>query len=112
MECEAQVEDSMELTLAGRQEAYRRAIEDWVVAVRAEEALISPDSSLTQIDTWGGAHFRQENAYREVKRARKEYYAALRKAAASSDNGGERRSDSRLRKPAPLRPLGGAADRQ
>ena len=46
-------------TLAIALKEYRRAVEAWIFAIRAEECLISHDSSLSQIDTWQGAHFRE-----------------------------------------------------
>jgi len=67
-------------TLAIAQNDYKRAVEAWISAIRAEECLISHDSSLAQIDTWQGAHFREGIARDSAKRAKKAYEAALRHA--------------------------------
>jgi hypothetical protein len=67
-------------TLATAQNDYKRAVEAWIFAIRAEECLISADSSLAQIDTWQGAHFREGIARDSAKLAKKEYEEALRHA--------------------------------
>jgi hypothetical protein len=71
-----------ETRLTRAQEAYRRAVEIWVLTIREEESLISADSSLAQVDTWKGCHFRESVARNAAKRTRKEYEAALRQAHA------------------------------
>ena len=44
------------------QGAYKAAIEEWIAAIRKEEALTSANHSVAQIDRWEQAHFREEDA--------------------------------------------------
>ena len=70
-----QVEDS---ELDGKQAAYKAAVEEWVGAIREEEALASGEHSVDDIDQWEGAHFREEEMRKRAKTAKKEYEDALR----------------------------------
>jgi len=60
------------------QQAYKAAVEEWVTALRAEEALALVDPSLAEVDIWEAAHFKEENARNGAKHAKKEYEDALR----------------------------------
>lgn len=43
------------MTKAGLSElrlAYKKAVDDWVDAIRAEEALATPDHSMTAVEKW------------------------------------------------------------
>jgi hypothetical protein len=42
------------------QKAYLAAVEGWVAAIREEEALVSVDPSLAEVDRWEQAHSREE----------------------------------------------------
>jgi hypothetical protein len=69
-------EDTVELDRL--QQAYKEAVEEWVAAIRNEEALASVNHSVAQIDRWEEAHF-QESAIRDrVLLAKKSYEDALR----------------------------------
>jgi len=59
--------------------AYKRATDEWVDAIRAEEALATPDHSMTAMEKWDDAHFREEDAHKAAVEARDVYKDGLRK---------------------------------
>ena len=58
--------------------AYKKAIDDWVAAIRAEEALATPDHSMTAMEHWDDAHFKEHDAHEKATAARDAYKDALR----------------------------------
>ncbi len=58
---------------------YKRATDEWVDAIRAEEALATPDHSMTAMEKWDDAHFREEDAHKAAVEARDAYKDGLRK---------------------------------
>ncbi|HTS51676.1 MAG TPA: hypothetical protein VMH26_00220 [Burkholderiales bacterium] len=60
------------------QNAYKAAVEEWIAAIRKEEALASTNHTVAQVDRWEQAHFQEEEARNRVKAAKKAYEAALR----------------------------------
>jgi hypothetical protein len=58
--------------------AYKRATDEWVAAIRAEEALATPDHSMIAMEKWDDAHFREEDAHSKAIEAREAYKDALR----------------------------------
>ena len=70
-----EVEDS---TLDEKQAAYKTAVEQWIAAIREEEALASGDHSVAEIDKWEEAHFREEDLRNQAIAAKKEYEDVLR----------------------------------
>jgi len=60
------------------QAAYKEAVEQWIKAIREEEALASVDHSEAEIDAWEAADFREEDARERAKEAKKNYEDALR----------------------------------
>jgi hypothetical protein len=60
------------------QAAYKEAVEQWIKAIREEEALASADHSEAEIDAWEAADFREEDARERAKDAKKNYEDALR----------------------------------
>jgi len=60
------------------QAAYRAAVDEWVSAIRAEEALASVEHSIAKIDQWEAAHFREEELRSKAKAAKAEYEDGLR----------------------------------
>jgi hypothetical protein len=66
--------------LDAKQAAYKAAVEDWIVAIRAEEALASVAHNVAEIDRWEAADFHEEEARSRAKAAKKAYEAALRLA--------------------------------
>ena len=61
------------------QGAYKAAVEQWIAAIRQEEALASVPHSVAEIDQWEAAHFREDGIRSTVKAAKKQYEDALRK---------------------------------
>jgi hypothetical protein len=60
------------------QNAYKVAVEEWIAAIRHEEALASVNHSVAEIDLWEQAHFKEEEVRTKVKAAKKQYENALR----------------------------------
>ena len=58
--------------------AYKQATDEWVAAIRAEEALATPDHSMIAMEKWDDAHFREEDAHTKATEAREAYKDALR----------------------------------
>jgi hypothetical protein len=58
--------------------AYKQATDEWVAAIRAEEALATPDHSMIAWEKWDEAHFREEDAHTKATEAREAYKDALR----------------------------------
>ena len=61
------------------QQAYKKAVEEWIKAIKREEALASANHSVAQIDRWEEAHFKEEEARTKAKAAKEKYEDALRK---------------------------------
>jgi hypothetical protein len=71
------------MTAAGINElrlAYKKAVDDWVVAIRAEEALATPDHSMVAMEKWDDAHLQEQDAQSKATEARDAYKDALRAA--------------------------------
>jgi hypothetical protein len=60
------------------QHDYKAAVDEWVNAIRAEEALASGDHTVAEVDLWEQADFSEEAFRAKVKAAKKKYEAALR----------------------------------
>jgi hypothetical protein len=58
--------------------AYKAAVDSWVTAIRAEEALASVNHTVAQVDLWENAHFLAEDARSAAEAAKTAYEAALR----------------------------------
>ena len=67
-----------DLDLDRMQSAYKAAVEEWVAAIREEEALASVNHTVAEIDKWEQAHFREEEVRAKAQAAKKEYEGALR----------------------------------
>jgi hypothetical protein len=57
---------------------YKNAVDEWVNAIRAEEALATPDHSMVAMERWDAAHFVEHDAHARVTEAREAYKDALR----------------------------------
>jgi hypothetical protein len=75
----ADVPAEMQQELDELQAAYRAAVEDWIAAIREEEALASVTHSVTEIDKWEDANFREHAKHREVIYRKRLYEDALRR---------------------------------
>ena len=60
------------------QNAYKAALEAWIAAIRAEEALVCVNHSVAEVDRWEQAHFDEEDARAKAKEAKQDYEDALR----------------------------------
>jgi hypothetical protein len=60
------------------QSAYMAAVEEWIAAIKQEEALASVNHSIAEIDKWEEAHFKEDDIRSKVKAAKKQYEDALR----------------------------------
>jgi len=58
--------------------AYKKAVDEWVEAIRAEEALATPDHSMTAMEKWDDAHFVEQDAQSRATTAREAYKDGLR----------------------------------
>jgi hypothetical protein len=58
--------------------AYNQAVDDWVEAIRAEEALATADHSMVAMEKWDDAHFREQHAQAKAAEARDAYKDQLR----------------------------------
>jgi hypothetical protein len=70
--------DTANLELDQLQGDYRSAVEEWMTAIRHEEALASVNHSVAEVDQWEQAHFQEEEARNKVKAAKEQYEDALR----------------------------------
>jgi hypothetical protein len=60
------------------QDAYKAAVEEWIGAIRQEEALASVNHTVAEVDQWEAAHFHEDDIRNKVKAAKKHYEDALR----------------------------------
>jgi hypothetical protein len=58
---------------------YKKAVDEWVAAIRAEEALASVDHSVAKLDQWENAHYREHKLHKEVDYRKRLYEDALRR---------------------------------
>lgn len=66
--------------LDAMQTHYKTAVEEWIRAIRDEEALASPaEHNEANVDEWESAAQREEAARRQAKAAKAAYEGALRK---------------------------------
>jgi hypothetical protein len=59
------------------QSAYKAAVEEWIAAIKQEEALASVIHSVAEVDKWEAAHFTEDKIRSKVKAAKKKYEDAL-----------------------------------
>jgi hypothetical protein len=60
------------------QAAYKAAVDEWVNAIREEEALASVEHSIAKIDRWEAAHFREDELRIKALAAKSDYEDQLR----------------------------------
>ena len=66
-------------TLDQLQQTYKQAVDQWVAAIRAEEALATPDHSETAMERWDRSDFALQDAAKQAHEAREAYKEGLRK---------------------------------
>jgi len=69
---------SEHLDLDQMQAAYKTAVEQWIAAIKEEEALASVTHSVAEVDKWENANFKEDELRNKVKAAKKRYEDALR----------------------------------
>lgn len=57
---------------------YKSAVDAWVTAIRAEEALATADHSMVAMEGWDDAHFKEQDAQTKASAAREAYKDGLR----------------------------------
>ena len=60
------------------QETYKGTVDEWVAAIREEEALASVNHDIAQIDAWERAGIHEDQLRQRAKAAKKAYEDALR----------------------------------
>jgi hypothetical protein len=60
------------------QKAYIAAVEQWIGAIKEEEALASVNHTVAEVDKWENASFKEDELRNRVKAAKKNYENALR----------------------------------
>ncbi len=58
---------------------YKKAVDEWVVAIREEEALASANHDVAELDKWEASHFAEHKKHREVIYRKRLYEDALRR---------------------------------
>ena len=69
---------SEHLDLDQMQAAYKTAVEQWIAAIKEEEALASVTHTIAEVDKWEDANFKEDELRGKVKAAKKRYEDALR----------------------------------
>ncbi len=59
-------------------QTYKDAVDAWVQAIREEEALATPDHSMTAMEHWDAAGFKEQDAQKKAIAAKEAYKDALR----------------------------------
>jgi hypothetical protein len=60
------------------QQAYKMAVDNWMAAIREEEALATPDYSIPAWERWEQAGFKEQDAQDKAKAAKEAYIDGLR----------------------------------
>jgi hypothetical protein len=64
--------------LSGLRLTYKKAVDDWVRAIRAEEALATTDHSMNAMEFCDAAHFKEDDARGTATKAWDAYKDELR----------------------------------
>jgi hypothetical protein len=75
----ADISADLQQELDQLQAAYKAAVENWIAAVREEEALASANHNVAELDKWEAAHFREHKLQREADYRKRLYEDALRR---------------------------------
>jgi len=57
---------------------YKKAVDEWIESIRAEEDLATPDHSMVAMERWDEAHMKEHETHEKVTKARDAYKDALR----------------------------------
>ena len=58
---------------------YKKAVDEWVDAIRKEEALASVNHNVAEVDQWEAAYFHEYSLRKKVRAAKTKYEDALRR---------------------------------
>jgi hypothetical protein len=75
----ADISPELQQELDQLQAAYKAAVEEWIKAIREEEALASGNHNVAELDQWEAAHFREHKLHKEVDFRKRLYEDALRR---------------------------------
>jgi hypothetical protein len=75
----ADISADLQQELDQLQAEYKAAVDDWVAAIREEEALASGNHNVAALDQWEAAHFREHKLHKEVDCRKRLYENALRR---------------------------------
>jgi hypothetical protein len=75
----ADISPDLQQELDQLQADYKAAVDNWVNAIREEEALASGNHDVAELDKWEAAHFREHKLHKEVDYRKRLYENALRK---------------------------------
>ncbi len=76
----ADIDAALQQELDQLQADYKSAVDQWVAAIREEEALASnSEHSVADLDQWEAAHFREHKLHKEVDYRKRLYEDALRR---------------------------------
>jgi uncharacterized protein YaaR (DUF327 family) len=70
--------DDQQPNLDELQAGYKAAVEEWISAIRKEEALASVNHSVAEVDLWENAGFQEDEMRKTVKELKAKYEDALR----------------------------------
>jgi hypothetical protein len=70
--------DEQHSNLDELQAAYKAAVEEWISAIRKEEALAFVNHSVAEVDLWENAGFQEDEMRKVVKKLKTKYEDALR----------------------------------
>ena len=75
----AEISADLQQELDQLQAAYKAAVDEWVKAIREEEALASSNHSVAEIDQWEAAGFKENKMQRQAIYKKRLYEDALRR---------------------------------
>jgi hypothetical protein len=75
----ADISADLQRELDELQADYKAAVENWVAAIREEEALASGNHNVAELDEWEAAHFREHKLHKEADYRKRLYEDALRR---------------------------------
>ena len=64
---------------------YKAAVDEWVAAIREEEALASGNHNVAELDLWEAAHFSEHKLHQNVTYRKRLYEDAQRRDSSAFD---------------------------
>ncbi len=75
----ADISAELQQELDQLQATYMTAVDDWVKAIRTEQALASGNHDVAELDKWEEAHYAEHKLHKEVEFRKRLYEDALRR---------------------------------